>query len=135
MNLSRKKALAARTLRVGKEKISFVQARLNDIKEAITKQDIQQLKAEGAIVVKNPSGRRKNAKKHNKRSTGNIKKKVKTRKKDYVIMTRKLRAFSLELFKQNRINKEELKEIRKKIRNRYFKSKSHLKSYVEVLKK
>ena len=40
MNLGKKKQLAARTLGVGKSRVHFVNENLNEIKEAITKQDI-----------------------------------------------------------------------------------------------
>ncbi len=40
MNLSKKKLLAVKTLRVGKERITFSPSRLDEIKEAITKQYI-----------------------------------------------------------------------------------------------
>jgi len=68
MNLGKKKELAKRTLKVGK----------GEIKEAITKQDIRDLKREGAIVIKNIKGRRK-VKKKKKKGVGNIRKKIKTR--------------------------------------------------------
>ena len=57
MNLKKKKELAARTLKVGKGRIMFVDARLEDIKEALTKQDVRDLKEDGAIVVKEVKGR------------------------------------------------------------------------------
>ncbi len=131
MNLRNKKELAARALKVGKERIMFVEARKNEIKEAITKQDIRDLNADGAIRVKEISGRKKNAKKKTRRSTGQIKKKINTRKKDYVIMTRKLRAYVIEMKKQGLLNPEEVKEIRKGIRNKAFRSKAHLKDYIQ----
>jgi ribosomal protein L19E len=105
MNLRRKKELASRALKVGKERISFVESRLDEVKEAITKQDIHDLKKDGAIEIKNISGRRK-IKKKIKRSAGNIRKKLNTRKKDYVIMTRKLRGYVSELKKQGRLTGE-----------------------------
>ncbi len=43
MNLRTKKELAAKALKVGKERIVFVEARLDEIKEAITKQDMRDL--------------------------------------------------------------------------------------------
>jgi ribosomal protein L19E len=135
MNLSKKKALAAKTFKVGKERIVFLASRINDIKEAITKNDFRDLNAEGAIIVKEVSGRRKNLKKKANRSTGNIRKKVKTRKQDYVIMTRKLRRYTKEMEKQGQINREERLEIRKKIRNKAFKSQAHLKDYIKNLRK
>lgn len=134
MNLKVKKSLAARALNVGKARIAFIEARLSEIKEAITKQDIKDLEKDGAIVVKEVSGRRK-IKKKTRRSTGNIRKKINTRKKDYVIMTRKLRAYVAEMKKQGVLTKEEVEDIRKKIRNRNFKSKANLKEYIGGLKK
>lgn len=135
MKLTTKRELAARTLKVGKERIIFVRARLNEIKEAITKQDIRDLNQEGAILVKEIKGKKKKIKKKKKRTTGKIKKKINTRKQDYVKLTRKLRKHVAELKKKGTLNSEEAKEIRKKIRNKQYKSKSNLKSHLEVLKK
>jgi len=134
MNIGKKKSLAVRTLKVGKERIVFLKPRLDEIKEAITKQDIRDLQKEGAIVVKGIKGRKK-VKKVNKRSTGNIRKKVNKRKKEYVIMTRKLRKYIAEMKKQGKLSKEEILDIRKKIRNRIFRSKAHLKTYIGDLRK
>jgi len=135
MNLSKKKSLAARTLKVGKEKVVFLQSRISDIKEAITKEDIRSLKKEGAIIVKEVKGRKKNFRKRKGKTTGNIRKKVNKRKQEYVIMTRKLRRYVAEMKKQGLLSKEEVEDIRKKIRNKIFKSKAHLKKYIEELKK
>lgn len=135
MNLGKKKLLAARTLRVGKKRIIFVKTRLEEVKEAITKQDIKDLKNEGAILIKEIKGRRKNLKRKSKRSAGNIRKKVNKRKQEYVVLTRKLRAYVKEMKKQGKISQEEIKDIRNKIRNKVFRSKSHLKEYLGSLKK
>ena len=135
MNLGNRKALAARTLKVGKGRIKFVVARIEEIKEAITKQDMKDLNQSGAIEIKSVKGRKTNVSRKNRRGTGKIKKKVNKRKQEYVIITRKLRAYTKELFNQGKLNKEEVKEIRKRIRNRAFKSKANLKLYVEGLRK
>lgn len=134
MNLSKKKDLARRTLGIGRERIIFLESRLEDIKEAITKQDIRDLQKEGAILIREIRGKRK-AKKKRKRSTGNIRKKIKRRKKDYVIMTRKLRKYVSEMKKMGKISKEDVRDIMKKIRNRIFISKSHLREHINGLKK
>ena len=134
MNLGKKKALTMKALKVGKARIVFVKSRLNDIKEAITKQDVRDLKTDGAIIVKDVKGRKKNEKVKS-RSPGNVRKKVNKRKQEYVIMTRKLRAYTNEMEKQGKVTREEVTEIRKKIRNRIFKSKAHLKEYIGALKK
>ncbi len=129
MNLLKKKELAARTLKVGKARIVFVEERLEEIKEALTKQDIRDLKKDGAIKVKDVAGRKKVVK-NKSRSPGNIRKKPNTRKKDYVIMTRKLRKYALNMKEQGKVSKEDLTEIRKRIRNKKFRSKAHLKEYI-----
>lgn len=133
MNLKTKKELAARALKVGKERVLFVRGRLDEIKEAITKQDIKDLYKEGAIKIKEVKGR-KTVKKVRNRSPGNIRKKVNTRKQDYVIMTRKLRNHVKALKERGELSPEEVKEIRKKIRNKGFKSKAHLKDYIGGLR-
>jgi large subunit ribosomal protein L19e len=130
-----KRDLAAKTLKVGKDRITFVRARLEEIKEAITKQDIRDLVVSGAILVKPIKGRKTNTKRKNRRGVGKVKKKVNVRKKEYVIMTRKLRNYVQEQKKQGRLSKEEVIEIRKRIRNRAFKSKANLKLYIEGLRK
>jgi large subunit ribosomal protein L19e len=135
MNLRNKKNLATNALKVGRERIVFLKERIEEIKDAITKQDIRDLKAEGAIIVKDVSGRRKNVKRKNAKGPGNIKKKVSKRKQEYVIMTRKLRAYVREMKKQGKLTLEEVKEIRKKIRNKDFKSKANLKLYIGGLRK
>ena len=76
MNLGKKKALAVRALKVGKERVSFVGSRLEEIKEAITKQDIRDLHKEGAIIIKAVKGRKKNIKKSSRRRAGTIRKKI-----------------------------------------------------------
>lgn len=132
MNLKKKKQLAAKTLKVGKERILFLGPRIEEIKEAITKQDIRELKKDGAILIKEIKGRKKIIKSRSKRGVGKIKKKVNKRKKDYVRLTRKLRGYVYDLKKQGRISKEEVKDIRKKIRNKVFKNKHHLEEYLKT---
>lgn len=127
MNLNKKKALAARTLKVGKERVFFVPSRLDEIKEAMTKQDIRDLTKEGAILVKEIKGRKIKAKKRNKRGYGNKKKNVNRKKGDYMTLTRKLRKYLKELKSQGKISKEESKNLRKKIRDSTYKNKAHLK--------
>jgi len=135
MNLSKKKSLAVKTLNIGKDRIIFVKSRLEDIKEAITKQDIKDLQKDGAIIVKDVKGRKKNLKKNKKRSTGNIRKKVNKRKAEYVIMTRKLRKYVRELRNHKKLSREEAQDIRKKIRNKYYKSLGNLKEHIRREKK
>ena len=134
-NLRTKKQLAARTLDIGKSRIVFVKEREEEIKEAITKQDIRELVQDKAILIKNIKGRRTNVKRKTQRRTGKIKKKVNTRKQDYVKLTRKLRAYVKALFERGELSKEDVVEIRKKIRNKAYRSKAHLKEIIAGAKK
>jgi len=129
MNLGKKKVLAAKTFKVGKKRIVFSNSRVSEIKEAITKQDIRDLKSDGAISIKEIKGRTK-VKKARKKGPGKIKKNVSKRKQEYVILTRKLRKYLAEMKKQNKISKEEFVDFRKKIRNKFFRSKLHLKEHI-----
>ena len=130
MNLKKKKILAAKTLGVGRNRIRLLKSRLDEIKEAITKQDIRDLNNDGAILIKEIGGKKKKNK-IVKRNPGNVRKKINKRKREYISITRKLRRHVAELKKQKKISKEESKEIRKKIRDRTFKSKAHLKNYLK----
>lgn len=132
MNVGKKKSLAAKTLKVGKDRIAFVVPRLEEIKDAITKQDIKDLHKSGAIKIKEIKGRTKVKKTKKKRGPGKIRKKINKRKEEYVIMTRKLRKYIGELKKQGKVPAEEVKEIRKKIRNKHYRSKAHLKEQLNV---
>lgn len=133
MQLAKKKALAAKVLNVGKDRIFFVESNLNEIKEAITRQDILDLHKAGAIKIKEILGRRKIVKRRNRRRTGKIKKRVNESKQTYVILTRKLRKYSKFMLKTKKINDEKYREIRKMIKAKRFKSKRHMNESMEEI--
>ena len=134
MNLGKKKSLAARTLNVGEGRIVFINSRLDEIKEAITKQDIRDLKNSGAIVIREIKGRRKTKRISKKKRDGNVRIKINVRKKRYVTLTRKLRKY-ISLMKENgKLSNIEFKNIRRKIRNKEFKSLNDLKAYLGGLR-
>lgn len=131
MNLLNKKKLAAKTLGVGMGRIEFNINRLEEIKEAITRQDIKDLVKGGAIKIKEPKGRKKNVKRKQRRRAGKIKLKVNSRKQEYVKITRKLRRYIKSLKDQEKITKEKHIDLRKQIRNRIYKSKRHLRESLQ----
>ena len=134
MNLIKKKELASKVLKVGKNRIMFNSENLAEIKEAITKQDIRDLHESGIIAIKPVKGRKKIVRRKTKRGPGKIKKKVNKRKQVYVKITRKLRGYIKELKKLGRITNEDYKTLRKKIRMRAFRSKAHLREQLEANK-
>jgi len=131
MNLAKKKELVAKVLKVGKNRIIFVEGHLSEIKEAITRMDIQDLHKSGAIRIKEVSGRKKIVRRKHRRRIGKVKKKVNNRKQEYVIVTRKLRKFVRGLVRTGAIDKEQNREVRKQIRSRKLVSKRHLKESLE----
>lgn len=133
MNLKKKKALAVRALGVGEKRIKFLEPRLEEIKEALTKQDIRDLYKDGAIVIKNISGRKTSTKKKKKRSVGNVRKKVNKRKKDYIAMTRKLRGTLSKM--EGKLTKKEKEDMRNKIKNKFFTSNATFKDYIAGIRK
>ena len=133
MNLKAKKELVARTLGVGIGRIKFVESRVDEIKEALTKQDIRDLYNDKAIIISEVKGRKKKDKKMKRRSIGNVRKRVNMRKQKYVKLTRKLRRYLNEI--KSKISKKDKEEIRKRIKNKGFKSKSELKEYLAGVRK
>lgn len=127
MNLKKKKKLAAKALKVGVERISFNVSRIDEIKEAITKQDMKELNASKAILIKEVKGRKTQTGKKSRRRYGSVRKKVNKSKQEYVKLTRKLRRHLREIKNQDKIDDEKYKELRKKIRMKSFKSKKHMK--------
>ena len=135
MNLKNKKSLAMKALKLGRNRIVFLASRFEDIKEAITKQDIHNLKKDGAIVIKEIKGRKKIKKRKRIRGIGKIKKKVNKRKQEYVKITRKLRKHIRTKKKSGELSRGEFKDIRKKIRNKKFNSLKNLKGHIKEIKK
>lgn len=134
MNLAKKKILAAKTLGVGKARIVFNNSRLDEIKDAITKQDMRDLFASKAISIKEIKGTRRKPKRKTRRRAGSIKMPVKNSKRHYITITRKLRAYVKELKKQGLLNPEQFALLRKEIRARVFRSKVALKERIQELK-
>ena len=126
MNLRTKKELVARMTGVGKERVLFDDSRLNEIKEALTRQDIRDLIQSKAIKIKEISGRRRIKKRKTKRREGKIKKTINKRKKKYMILTRKLRKTVADHKKSGAITQEQYLKLRKQIRASAFRSKNHM---------
>ncbi|RMD66557.1 50S ribosomal protein L19e [Candidatus Pacearchaeota archaeon] len=133
MKLEGKKELVARALGVGKGRVVFNKSRLNEIKEVITRQDVVELKNSGAIIVKEKRGRRTKKKRKTRRRQGSIKKKVKQRKREYVLLTRKLREHLKRLKERGQISREDYIELRKQVRARAFRSLAQMKEKIKEM--
>ncbi len=116
MNLLKKKELAIRALKVGKDRIVFNKERLDEIKEAITKQDIKDLVNTKAIIIKNVKGRRKLLKRKTRIRQGSRRKKIIDKKREYIIIVRKLRKHLSILKNKDEITKKKYLGLRQEIR-------------------
>jgi large subunit ribosomal protein L19e len=126
MQLAKKKALAAKVLGIGKDRVIFVEGNLNEIKEAITRQDILDLYNAGSIKVREEKGRKKAEKRKNRKGIGKVRLRPNNSKGEYIIITRKLRKYIKFLLKTNKVDLEKYKKVRRLIKAKKFKSKRHL---------
>ena len=130
--LKAKKTMAAKVLGVGTNKVWFDPLRLNEIKEAITKHDIQDLIKDGAIKKhptignKRRSGRirLKRKLKGRRRNEGKIK--FKGIQEDYPKKIRKLRAFVKNLRYNKKISKEQYKKVYRLVKAGVLKNKQNI---------
>lgn len=130
MQLDKRKALAARMLNVGKDRIWFNPQRLQEMKEAITKDDIRELVRQKVIKIKEIGGTKRKKRRKTRRRAGRISRKVDTSEKDYVIKVRKLRRYLKILRKQNKISSPNYRKMRNYAKSGIFKDLKHLKEYL-----
>lgn len=129
-----KKSLAARALGVGAGRILFNTARLAEIKEAITKQDIRDLVKDGAIFVREPQGRHGKKERKQRRREGSFRKNVSTKKNDYMMFVRSARRFIAHAVLLGEITPEQSSKLRKEIKARRITMKSALRDRIKEIR-
>lgn len=142
MNLKNKKRIAAQVLKSGLKRVWFNPDKLSEIKEAITKEDIRNLIREGTIRIKQKKGisrfrvRKTLVQKRKGRRQGPGTRKGKatarlSRKQDWMNRVRKQRAL-LKILKDKKVlSSKEYSDLRLKVKGGFFRSKRHLKLYLE----
>ena len=130
MKLDKKKQLAANVLEVGNERVWFNPARLDEIKEAITRQDIRDLFKEGVIKIKQITGKRKQKKQKKRRRGPGNKRKVVRDKMEYVMKIRKMRAYLKLLRQEGRLDSKEFRKLRNYSKSGVFTDIKHLKEHI-----
>ncbi|MFH1823408.1 MAG: 50S ribosomal protein L19e [archaeon] len=136
--LRSQKTIAAKVLKVGKNKIWFDPEKRKEIEEAITRQDMLDLFKDKAIKKLPDKGRKRRAgkrrdarrKKGRRRGTGKVRKKVKHRKKDYMIKIRGLRREINSLEKKKMLKKGDKKKYRRWAKSGLIKNRKELKKLV-----
>jgi len=142
MNLSSQKKLAARLLKCGRSRVWLNPARMGDIKDAITANDIRRLIKDGVIKALPKKGissyRRKKMmkqlKKGRRKGSGTRKGKLRTRlpkKKVWIQRIRALRNELQKLRKDNSIAKKTYRNMYLKAKSGLFRSRSHMLTYME----
>lgn len=135
------KKLAAKIAKRSKKKVKLDESRLEEIKEAITRADIRSLLKDKAIKVEQKKGvSRARARKHKKQKVRGRKKGHGSRKgranarlsgkQKWMNRIRLQRKFLKELKDNKKITQEIYKEIYRKAKGGFFRSKRHIKLYL-----
>jgi len=126
--------LAAEILKVGESKVWFDPTKINDIEKAVTKADIRRLIDKGYIKARSEKLKKPKEKKKKRRYEGSKKGKkysIVSRKRRWVNLVRSLREFARELKEKGKIDRNTYKLVRKWIKGGMFKSRAHMKMYLE----
>ncbi len=145
MNLPTKMDFIARVLGVGKKRIKIDPTKLEDVSKAVTRADVRALVKQGVIKIKQKKGvsrararkRHEQRKKGRQRGHGRRKGAVGGRIDKKRVWINKVRA-QRKLLKEykDKLDHKTYREIYMKIKGNYFRSKAHLKMYIErVMKK
>jgi len=141
MNLQ--KRLASQVLGCSPKRVLFDENKLDEIKEAITKMDVKRLIGNGAIIELQKRGisraranKRKTQKaKGRRRGHGSRKGTAGARGENsktlWVNKVRLQRRFAAALKNENKIDKDTFKDLYRKIKGGYFRSKNHIIVYLE----
>lgn len=134
------KRIAAQLLGVSANRIWLDPNRLDEIKQAITRRDIEELIKEKAIKAKPVHGvKRRAGKKHDerrkkgrKRGPGRRKKIVKQRKREYVMLIRRLRSYLRALKNKGVITTNQYQKLRRLAKAGMFSSKKSVDEYIKL---
>ncbi len=141
MNLRSQRRMAAEVLKVGKSRVWIDPDRVEDVSEAITKQDIRNLVESGVIKKKDKKGtskgrfREKQRQKKKGRRKGHGKRKGKkgARKKRKDKWKERIRSLRKELKRmrdEEEITRSEYRQLYRKAKGGFFRNKKHMNLYI-----
>lgn len=129
MNIQKK--IAAKILKCGESKIWIDPKRLDDVKQAITRNDVKRLIKDGIIKKMQKKGRAKKEKRK-RRGRGHRKGSIKALKKRlWIKKIRALRRYLNELKHEKKISNSTYRDLYKKAKAGFFDSKAQLKIYLK----
>jgi len=142
MNLKTQKRLAAQIMKGSKKRVKFDEDRLEDIKESITKADIRSLIIDKAISMKKKKGisRARARRRHLQRLRGKQrgygsrkgKKTARLPKKiTWMNKIRTQRGLLKDLKTNEKIDNKTFRDLYRKAKGGFFRSKRHLKIYID----
>lgn len=131
MKLQSQKRLASDILKVGQGKIWLDPLRLDDVKQAITRADIQELIKDKAIKKKH-AAKKKKVVKRKRKGKGRVKVRVGNRKKKYVNKIRKIRRYLDYALEKKEVTKTSRDKLRKLSKSGHFRSLRHLKESLKI---
>ncbi len=145
MNLKNQKRVSASVLKVGKRRVWFDRERLQEIKEAITKEDIRGLVKRNLIQKKPETGtsrvraRKRIVQRRKGRQQGKGKRKgTRTarlgKKEAWMIQVRSQRKFIKELKEKGLVDVRTYRNLYSKVKGGYFRNKRHIKLYLNEKK-
>ncbi len=129
--------LAAQILKVGESKIWLDPTKISEIEKAVTKADVRRLIDKGYIKARKGKLKMTREKKKKRRYEGSKKGKkysIVPRKRRWINLVRSLREFAKELKEEGRIDNRTYRLVRKWIKGGMFKSRAHMKLYLEQRK-
>lgn len=146
MDVKNQKNLAARLFGVGKKRIYFNPLRLDEIKKAITREDIRKLVDKKAIKIKQKKGVSRARVRHRdiqrakgrQRGHGRRKGTAKARtnpKRAWITKIRALRRVLAEMRNKKEIDTSEYRMLYLRAKGNFFRNKRHLLEYISEMKK
>lgn len=128
------KRLAADILKVGKSRVWLDPTKREELEKAITRADVKRLIKKGFIKALPKKLRKPKDEKRRRKRTGSRKGKkfsIVSRKRRWVYTVRALRAMLKELKESGEIDSTSYRKLRKLVKGGMFRSRSHLKTYLE----
>lgn len=126
--------LAAQVLEVGESRVWLDPSKSEEIKKAVTKADIRNLIKKGYIKALPQKVKKPKERKKRRRGPGSRKGKkysLVSKKRRWIQTVRPLRRYLKELLEEGKISKETYKKFYRLVKGGMFRSRSHLKIYLE----
>ena len=127
------KKTAAKILKVGVNRVWIDPSKIEEVKKAVTKADLRKLISKG-YIKKLPEKKKKKREKKRRKGPGSRKGKrysTLSKKRRWVLMIRSLRRYIRDLRDEGKITKETYKRLIKLAKGGMFRSRAHIKIYLE----